>query len=117
MGQKTHPVGLRIGIYRKWVSSWYGTIKEKNPFSQSQINQSYLSQGVINSRGGNYRSGVEDFVESYLRRYPFTKSSFARRLLLVDFRLFKGYAGYMYGFIIYTKLLANRSKKKYINGS
>lgn len=76
------------------------------------IKQSFLSQGVINSRGGHYRDGVEDFVESYLRRYPFTKSASARRLLLVDFRLFKGYAGYMYGFIIYTKLLVNRTKKK-----
>ncbi len=108
MGQKTHPIGLRVGTHRKWVSSWYSSFKDYNNFFQITHKQSYTSNGVINSRGGNFVSSREDFIENYIMRYPFTKVSGARRRLPVDFRLFKGYAGHTYGFIIYTKLLSNR---------
>ncbi len=108
MGQKTHPIGLRVGIQRKWISSWYGSLKESNSFVQLSNKQSYRTQGAIYSRGGNFVFGREDFVENFLSRYPFTKLSGSRRLLPVDFRLFKGYAGHRYGFIIYTKLLTRR---------
>lgn len=108
MGQKAHPIGLRVGIHRKWESSWYGSTKGLNPFSQSTSKQSYTSQGVINSRGGAFVSGIEDFVESFLIRYPLTSVTNSRRRLPVTFRLLKGYAGHLYGFIIYTKLQAKR---------
>ena len=32
MGQKTHPTGFRVGIIRKWASSWYAKFKEYGVF-------------------------------------------------------------------------------------
>ncbi len=108
MGQKTHPIGLRVGFYRKWVSSWYGSSKNKNNYESSLSNQTFLSQGIISSRGGAYLSGREDIVENLIKRYSVTKFSNSRRILPVDFRFFKGFAGHTFGFLIYTKRLARR---------
>ncbi len=68
----------------------------------------FLSNGAVASRGGLYFTGREDFIENLLKRYSVTKFSNARRLLPVDFRVFKGYGGQRYGFLIYTKLLTRR---------
>ena len=110
MGQKTHPIGLRVGIHTKWVSTWYG---QQNTVSHpyAKTNKEYfLSKGNISSRGGNYLSGIEDFVESYLRRYSFSNLTKSRRFLPVAFYLFKTFGGHMYGFIFYTKLIIRRKK-------
>lgn len=32
MGQKTHPTGFRVGIIRKWASSWYAKFKDYGVF-------------------------------------------------------------------------------------
>ena len=109
MGQKTHPNGLRVGLYRKWVSSWYGSPKEHIKSNPSQRNQYSISQGVISVRGGVYLTNMEDFVENFFKRYFITKVSFTRQLILVDFRLFKGFGGHTYGFLFYTKIIM-RSK-------
>ena len=99
MGQKTHPIGLRVGVYRKWSSSWYGNIKE------IASNQTF---GIIASRGGAYLSGIEDMLTHMFKRYSVTKFTKTPRILLIDFRLFKGFGGHTYGFIIYTKLLSRK---------
>lgn len=105
MGQKTHPNGLRVGLYRKWVSSWYGSRNEQNSFNPS-IKKNFLSpQGVISARGGVFFSNIDDFIENIFKRYFMTKISFSRRLRLVDFRFFKGRGGQTYGFLFYTKLI------------
>ena len=108
MGQKTHPIGLRVGIHRKWVSSWYDVNTEKNSLDYSFIKSPLNIQGVVSSRGGMFLSGRQDFVMNLLRRYSYTKLSTSRRFLVVDFRLYKGMSGHMYGFIIYTKLITYR---------
>ena len=99
MGQKTHPIGLRVGIYRKWASSWYGNTKETG---------SHQTFGIIAPRGGTYLSGMEDLLTQMFKRYSVTKFTKTPRILLVDFRLFKGFGGHTYGFMIYTKLLGRK---------
>ena len=113
MGQKTHPNGLRVGIYRKWISSWYGSRNEQNKYNPSLKKNYYSSQGTISARGGNFFSNRDDFIENIFKRYLITKISFARRLILVDFRFFKGSGGQTYGFLFYTKLI-RRQKKLYL---
>ncbi len=111
MGQKTHPNGLRVGLYRKWASSWYGSSQNRSQIainSKTSATQTFLSQGTIAARGGVYFSGREDFVENLVKRYSLTKFSNSRRVLLVDFRFYKGLGGSTYGFLIYTKLLGRR---------
>lgn len=108
MGQKTHPIGLRVGLHRKWVSSWYGSFQNKKNFDAIPSNQTFLSQGVISSRGGYYLSGRSDFVENIIKRYSIKKFANFRRILPVDFRLFKGFGGHTYGFLIYSKLVSRR---------
>jgi len=99
MGQKVHPIGLRIGSYRKWASSWYGGFKETN---------THQTFGVISTRGGVFNSGIEDLLYNLFKRYSQTKFIKSTKLVFVDFRLFKGFGGHLYGFILYTKLIGSR---------
>jgi len=48
---------------------------------------------------------MEDLLTHIFKRNPFTKFSGTSKIILVDFRLFKGFGGHTYGFMIYTKLL------------
>ena len=99
MGQQIHPIGLRVGVARKWSSSWY------NNFKENSSNQSF---GVIAPRGGAYLSGREDILTNRFKRYSPTKFTNTSRIILVDFRLYKGFGGHTYGFIVYTKLLTKK---------
>jgi hypothetical protein len=110
MGQKTHPIGLRVGYYRKWTSSWYGNLKEKSTYDKSLTNQTYQTQGVIASRGGTYYSGLEEIAINRFKRYSFTKFSNTTQLIPIDFRFFKGIGGHIYGFILYIKIVPRRLK-------
>lgn len=110
MGQKTHPIGLRVGIHRKWVSSWYGfndTVR-----IGSSIKESSRIENVINSRGGYFVSGRQSFLENLFLRYTYTKLSTTRRFFPVDFRLFKSVGGHIHGFFIYIKLRKKIKKGK-----
>ena len=98
MGQKTHPIGLRVGLSQKWTSSWYDT----------STNQNFLSKGVIGIRGGIYFNGIEEFVIKLLNRKLVTKFNNTYKYIPVDFRFYKGCAGHTYGFLIYTKLITQR---------
>ena len=99
MGQKTHPIGLRLGSYRKWASTWYG---------KADNNTALQLTGVISSRGGNYYSGAESMLVTIFKRYTISKFVKSTKIALVDFRLFKGFGGHLYGFIIYAKLVGTR---------
>ncbi len=106
MGQKTHPIGLRVGTHRKWASSWYNF--EKSTYRKRQ--NSVVSNGMINPRGGIYRNGVELFIEKLIKHKLFTNYKIIPQIIPVDFLFYKGYAGYTYGFFIYTKLLSIKKK-------
>ena len=108
MGQKTHPIGLRVGIHRKWVTSWYDINKEKSSLDYSSLKNTVNIQGIISARGGMFISGRQDFLINLLSRYTYTKLSTSSRLRPVDFRFYKGLSGHRYGFIIYTKFVTYR---------
>ena len=105
MGQKTHPIGLRVGIYRKWAVSWYSQINEKTPRQFSFHNQSNKSYGKIVSRGGIFHSIWHDTWIKLFSRYSFTKFSRIRRILLINISQFKTNNGHIYFFCFYIKLM------------
>lgn len=100
MGQQIHPIGLRVGVSRKWASSWY-----INPKETTSPQQSF---GVISARGGMFLSGMEETLTHLFKRYSLTKFTNTSRVIIVDFRLFKGFGGHRYGFRVYTKLLTQK---------
>ncbi len=102
MGQKVHPIGFRVGIHRKWNTSWYG-ISQNNEVVRSKSNFSF--KGIISPRGGVFVEGLQDFVETLLRRYSITKFAVSRQYRPVDFRCFKGIGGHRYCFIFYVKYI------------
>ena len=106
MGQKTHPIGLRVGSHRKWSSSWYNY--EKGFFVKNQIN--FASNGIILSRGGSYLNGVESFIEKLIKNKIFTNCTKTSQYIPFDFLFYKWTAGYTYGFFIYTKLVTKLKK-------
>lgn len=70
MGQKTHPHGLRVGIHRKWNSTWFAQGAEYPQFLANQRN-------------------IEELIENGLQNFSYTKASGATRLSLVEIRIFK----------------------------
>lgn len=92
MGQKIHPHGLRVGINRKWTSSWFAKGKEyKNLFF--------------------YQKQIEDFFKSFFYLYPYTKMSTTKRLLIVDLKMFKYNARFLFIFIFFYKFRTKRRKE------
>ena len=108
MGQKTNPIGLRVGIHRKWASSWYNY--EKGSFINKQT--AFASKGIINPQGGSYKNGVESFIDKLIKHKLFTSYINVSQYRPVDFRFYKGFAGYTYGFFIYTKFITKLKQKK-----
>ncbi len=107
MGQKTHPIGFRVGISRKWFASWYGDQKVKASFDTRTSKQFFNFKGSIVSRGGSFVSEIQDFFDKLIYHMSFINSFFARRTLLVDFRIFKVSGGLTYVFFIYVNIGAN----------
>lgn len=70
MGQKTHPHGLRVGIHRKWNSTWFSQGLE---YPQNLANQRH----------------IEELIHNGLQTYSYTKASGTTRLALVETRIFK----------------------------
>jgi len=64
--------------------------------------------GVIASRGGTYYSGPEAILVAIFKRYSISKFIKSTKVALVDFRLFKGFGGHLYGFRVYIKLVGSR---------
>jgi len=67
-----------------------------------------MAFGVIESRGGVYLSGIEEFISNIFKRYSITKHTKSTRIVPVDFRMFKGFGGHIYGFLIFTKFILRR---------
>jgi hypothetical protein len=93
MGQKIHPHGLRVGINRKWNSSWFETTKNwKSLFF--------------------YQKQIEDFFKNFFYFYPYTRNSITKRVLLIDLKLFKYNARTLFLFIFFYKLRTKRRPKR-----
>jgi hypothetical protein len=89
MGQKTHPHGLRVGIHRKWNSTWFA---QGGDYPQSLANQRH----------------VEELLQNALQSYAYTKASGSTRLSLVDVRLFKQGMHRLYVFVFFYKFRSKR---------
>ena len=61
MGQNSHPIGLRLGIHRKWGTSWFALPTTGRA-------------ATVSSRGGIVRAGMEDRLTVLLARLPFVVS-------------------------------------------
>lgn len=91
MGQKIHPIGLRVGIHRKWNQAWFNEKLEAKTLFFHQKN-------------------LEFFFKAYFQRFPYTKMSTTKKLLLVDLKFFKQSAKTLYLFIFFYKLRTKRRK-------
>lgn len=98
MGQKIHPIGLRVGIHRKWNQTWFNEKLEAKTLFFHQKN-------------------LEFFFKAYFQRFPYTKMSTTKKLLLVDLRFFKQGAKTLYLFIFFYKLRTKRRKNTIYNTS
>ena len=49
MGQKTHPIGLRLGIIRTWDSRWFAKKDYANFLQQDIFIRRYLTKRLTNS--------------------------------------------------------------------
>ena len=91
MGQKIHPHGLRVGITRKWNSSWFASgLEWKKLFF--------------------YQKEVENFFKVIFYFYPYTKISKRKRVLLFDVKLFKYNLTKIFLFVFFYKFRTKRRK-------
>jgi small subunit ribosomal protein S3 len=49
LGQKTHPIGLRLGIIRTWDSRWFAKKDYANFLQQDLFTRRYLTKRLVNS--------------------------------------------------------------------
>ncbi|MEM7656506.1 MAG: 30S ribosomal protein S3 [Bacteroidota bacterium] len=57
MGQKTHPIGLRLGIVKGWESNWYGGKDFSDKLVEDEQIRGYLQARI--PRGGISRTVIE----------------------------------------------------------
>lgn len=57
MGQKTHPIGLRLGIIKGWDSNWYGGKDYSDKLAEDEKIRDYLQARI--PRGGIARIVIE----------------------------------------------------------
>jgi small subunit ribosomal protein S3 len=57
MGQKTHPIGLRLGITKGWESNWYGGKDYSDKLIEDENIRTYLNARI--SRGGISKIVIE----------------------------------------------------------
>jgi hypothetical protein len=90
MGQKIHPHGLRLGVTRKWNTTWFAEEKKyKNSF-YAQIQ-------------------LECFLKSFLYFYSYVKNSATKRATLVELKWFRAGITQIYLFVFFYKF---RTKKR-----
>lgn len=92
MGQKIHPHGFRVGLHRKWSSSWMGIEKEKKNIFFQQLY-------------------VEKMLKSFLFFYAYTKTSLTKKLLLVDVKIYKFGPRRSFIFVFCYKMRTKRRKQ------
>lgn len=93
MGQKTHPHGLRVGIHRKWNSTWF---VQGGGYSKMVAHQRY----------------VEELFQYALQNYAYTKTSGTTRVSLVDVRIFKQGMRRLLIFVFFYKFRTKRISSK-----
>tara|TARA_A100001037_G_scaffold76442_1_gene68533 strand:+ start:365 stop:991 length:627 start_codon:yes stop_codon:yes gene_type:complete len=49
LGQKTHPIGFRLGINKPWTSNWYGGKKYSDYVAEDIILRKYINQRLSNA--------------------------------------------------------------------
>tara|TARA_A100001011_G_scaffold135293_3_gene142668 strand:- start:24194 stop:24820 length:627 start_codon:yes stop_codon:yes gene_type:complete len=49
LGQKTHPIGFRLGINKPWISNWYGGKKYSDYVAEDIILRKYINQRLSNA--------------------------------------------------------------------
>jgi len=91
MGQKIHPIGLRVGIHRKWNQTWFNENLEAKALFFHQKNLEY-------------------FFKAFFQKFPYTKMSTTKKLIIVDLKFFKQGAKTLYLFIFFYKLRTKRRK-------
>ena len=85
MGHKAHPIGLRLGVHRKWKSCWYFESKNYSKFLHLNFN-------------------IEKFFKGFLHYYPI-------KTLLINCQIVKLPTNHIFVFIFFYRL---RKKKKKI---
>lgn len=88
MGQKIHPIGLRLGYSRKWKSNWFFDSKNYPLFLHLNFN-------------------IENFFKGFLYYYP-------KKTLLINSQIIKLPSNKLFIFIFFYRLRKKRIKKKYI---
>ena len=88
MGQKTHPHGLRVGIHRKWNSSWF---VEKKSYKDFFFTQHFL----------------ESLFKNFLNNISYETNTNNNKIFLVDLKLYK-YSKELYIFIFFYKWRSNK---------
>jgi hypothetical protein len=91
MGQKSHPTGVRVGINRKWNTTWFaeGEAYKSSFFAQYQ---------------------AENFFKSFFYFYSSIKSSKIKRVWLVDLKWFRSGLYQLYVFIFFYKFKSKKRK-------
>ena len=93
MGQKTHPIGLRVGLWqRRWNNTWYTT--------QNEYSKLFFA---------HHR--VDVMLKNFFYSYSMTKKMFANRALLVNSRFIKSNINLGFLFIFFYKLRAKKIRR------
>jgi len=87
MGHKTNPIGLRLGIYRKWNSNWFINSKNYPKFLHLNLN-------------------IEKFFQGFLYFYSI-------KTLLLNCQLIKLASNQIFIFIFYYRLQKKKKRKFY----
>ena len=86
MGQKTNPIGLRVGLWqRKWNNTWYT--------STAKVTNLFFSQQKLT-----------EILRNFFYSYSLTKKKQISRALLVNTKLIKSSINVGYWFIFFYKL-------------
>ncbi len=91
MGQKIHPVGLRVGLHRKWTNTWVSFSKEYTP-------------------SFNYQLQVEKMLKCFFYYYKFTKINTTKKVFLVDAKIYKNGPRQIFLFVFFYKMISKRRK-------
>lgn len=93
MGQKTHPIGLRVGLWqRKWNNTWYA--------SNTSYNKIFFAQHRTN-----------EMLQNFFYSYNMTKKMFTDRALLINTRFIKSNITLGFLFIFFYKFRAKRVRR------
>ena len=90
MGQKIHPHGLRVGVNRKWNSTWFVEDSHYNVFFYAQFM-------------------ITQFLKAFLHLYPYVKTSATKKVALVDVKWIRAGISQLYLFIFFYKF---RTRKR-----